>query len=86
MKKIILILSTVLICSCTDTEKATYDSFGKKHKIELYSGGVKVREWISSGITSGNSAGYCKFNDDSTGKLVCVKGDVVVSVYSRVEK
>ncbi len=76
MKNIIKITIIALICftpACSDGTKASFSALGKKHRVKLYSGGVVVGEWVSSGkITNEtNSDGYY-FNDDATDKLVRV--------------
>ena len=65
--------------SCTDATRAKIGGYGDEHKVEMYSGGVKVREWTSSGKVKSeeNSDGYF-FNDKDTGKLIEVAGDVVI--------
>ena len=73
---------TALICStsCTDARRAKIVGYGADHNIEMYSGGVKVREWTSSGkvLSETNCDGYY-FNDKKTGKLIEVYGDIVIT-------
>lgn len=76
---IVILLLTFLISGCTSADRAKLFAYGSHHKITLYSGGVAVRVWHSSGIISNEerSDGYY-FMDDATGKLVCVSGQVVI--------
>jgi len=81
MKKIILLTTTLFLCSCTDSFKAEIDSIGAKHEIILYSGGVAVENWVSTGkvSTMDGSDGW-QFMDEKTKKLVRVSGNVVIKV------
>jgi len=69
-----------LFAGCTAASRSSYVSLGNPHKVEMYSGGVKVREWISNGIVHNetNSDGYY-FQDKETGKLIRVSGDIVIT-------
>lgn len=77
---IALVLTLFFSLGCTD---AAYDrtfNFGTKFKVEMYSGGVLVREWVSTGKISSeqHSDGYF-FRDSVTKNLVTVSGDVVIT-------
>jgi hypothetical protein len=76
---ILLILGLYVLTGCTDANRAKWASIGGKHKITLYSGGVAVRTWHSSGYIQNEekSDGYY-FMDDSTGRLVTISGQVVI--------
>lgn len=81
MKKLItLIAVAALFSSCTSAERSKIMGYGGNFKIEMYSGGQKVREWISNGkvLSESGSNGYY-FTDSSNGKLVEVDGDVVIT-------
>ena len=84
MKKITLAFMTaavtLAICSCTDASRAKITGYGGEYKVEMYSGGQKVREWTASGkvISEQGSDGYY-FNDKVTGKLIEVAGDIVIT-------
>lgn len=82
MKKSLFIIALVaiIISSCTDAGRAKLTNFGNEFKVEMYSGGLLVKTWISSGKvrSENNSDGYY-FVDKSTGKLVEVSGDVVIT-------
>jgi hypothetical protein len=82
MKKIFLLLVIgISALSCTDAVKEKYlANYGNSFKVEMYSGGKLVREWTSTGkvSTEKESDGYF-FKDKSTGKLVEVSGDVVIT-------
>ncbi len=81
MKKLLFIaVLAIIISSCTDATKAKFTNFGSEFKVEMYSGGVLVKTWISSGkvLSEKGSDGYF-FVDKSTNKLVEVSGDVVIT-------
>ena len=73
---IAIILSTT---GCTNAERAKWGSLGGRHKITLYSGGVAVRVWHSTGYIKNeeHSDGYY-FEDDTTHKLVTISGEVAI--------
>ena len=70
----------IMLTGCTDAFQAGVQSFGSKHRIELWSGGQKVHEWTSTGkvLSEENSDGYY-FCDKETNKLVRVTGDLVIT-------
>lgn len=74
------ILIAILLSSCTDAERAKRGGYGDEFKVEMYSGGQKIREWISSGkvMSEAQSDGYY-FKDKQTGRLIEVAGDVVIT-------
>jgi len=76
---LVFLLLTMLLSACTSARVAKFQSLGSKHKIILYSGGVVVGTWHSSGYIQNEekSDGYY-FKDDSTGKLISVSGTVVI--------
>lgn len=83
MNKINLLLvaiSFVLLSSCTDSKREKLFNYGNEFKVEMYSGNKLVRSWISTGKVSSEkgSDGYY-FKDKSTGKLVEVTGDIVIT-------
>lgn len=84
MKKFLLVacvLSCFVLSGCAwNARMAGVASYGADHKIELYSGGELVREWISDGKVASekNSDGYY-FQDRATGKFVRVTGDLVIT-------
>ncbi len=82
MKKLILIMAIALLpIGCKDATQAQFRSLGKRHRVEMYSGGQKVREWTSTGNISNevHSDGWY-FEDEATGKLVEVTGQLVITV------
>ena len=78
--KYTLILLLIPLIGCTDAGRAKIGGYGDKFKVEMYSGGEKVREWTSSGkvLSEQGSDGYY-FNDSESGKLIEVSGDVVIT-------
>ena len=74
-----------LICAsfavgCSNADPASLTAYGDEHRVELYSGGQKVREWQSTGkvFSEENSNGFY-FKDAESGQLVRVTGDVIVT-------
>lgn len=52
---------------------------GPEHKIEFYSGGVKVREWVSYGGVYSLYSPRFKFEEKSSRKTIEVVGDVIIT-------
>jgi hypothetical protein len=78
-----LAVGTALLGGCTDAEKAALSNLGEPAKVQVYSGGKKIYEGVSSGKiqNESNSDGYY-FNDkciEGDNKLVEVSGDVVIT-------
>jgi hypothetical protein len=81
MKKLItLFVTAALFVSCTSAERSKITGYGGNFKVEMYSGGQKVREWISNGkvLSEQASDGYY-FTDSQTGNLIEIAGDVVIT-------
>lgn len=77
----LMVLALVMLASgCTDATQSKIMGYGDQYKVEMYSGGQKVREWTSSGKvkSEANSDGYY-FMDKETDKLIEVAGDVVIT-------
>ena len=66
---------------CSYANRSEISSWGKKHRVTLYSGGKQIGQWVASGKVENESQsnGYY-FQDDATGKLVRINGDVVIEV------
>lgn len=79
ISRALLILIAFSLISCTSADRAKLGSIGSHHKITLYSGGIAVRVWHSSGVIQNeeHSDGYY-FMDDTTRRLVRVSGDLVI--------
>jgi len=79
MKKIIVIVALLGLLGCSKAQRASICAIGSKHRITLYNGGIAVRSWVSSGVIENEerSDGYY-FQDDATGKLIRVSGDIVI--------
>lgn len=77
----VLLSALGLMSGCSEAEVGKYAALGSEHHITLYSGGIVVRTWVSTGKveTERNSDGYY-FIDKATRKLVRVTGDLVVEV------
>jgi len=81
MKKLLLLSLAIIAISCTDSEKAKFDAFGSKFKIDLVNcDGTVTHAWISTGKVSNSksSDGYY-FNDEKTGTLIEVSGTVIIT-------
>ena len=78
--KLIVIVIASTLFSCTDANRSKLFGYGNQFKVEMYSGGQKVREWTSSGkvLSEEGSDGYY-FKDKDSGKLIEVAGDVVIT-------
>jgi hypothetical protein len=80
MKYSVCLLATLFAVGCTDAGRSKLGAYGAKHHIELWSGGQKVHEWTSTGkvLSETESDGYY-FRDQSSGALVRVTGDLVIT-------
>lgn len=82
MKKLIMVAITLLaLTSCTDAEQAKIGGFGDKFKVDLVNcDGTVTHSWISTGKVSNSesSDGYY-FNDEKTGTLIEVSGNVIIT-------
>lgn len=78
---VIAVCFVLSLPSCTDAEWDRYAALGDEHHITLYSGGIAVRSWTSTGKvkTEANSDGYY-FRDKDTQRLVWVTSDLVIEV------
>ena len=78
MKNLILALLLFPLIGCTDASCAKEMRY-RKSKVQLWSGGKAVQEWISSGRVEEDKsgAGYY-FVDGATNKMVRVQGDVSI--------
>lgn len=77
---LLLLAFASLLTSCTDAEKAHMGGYGNTFKVEVVSGGQIIRTYTSTGkvLSSKGSDGYY-FNDQATGKLTEVSGDVIIT-------
>jgi hypothetical protein len=79
MKNCLLLLLLVLpFAGCTDADKARLGGYGKKHKVEVLSGGQVVRVYTSTDKVQVKSGGYY-FIDSATSKLVLVNSPVIIT-------
>jgi len=79
MYKVLLFISLMCVMGCSKADRAAIFAIGSKHRITLYSGGIAVRSWVSSGKIENEdrSDGYY-FQDDATGKLIRVSGQILI--------
>ena len=79
MKNRLLLLLVVLpFAECTDADEARLSGYGKKHKVEVLSGGQVVRVYTSTDKVQARSGGYY-FIDSATNQLVQVNGPVIIT-------
>lgn len=77
----IVFVSLMGLNSCTDATISGFKAYGDPHKITLYSGGIAVREWVSTGkVETENSSDGYTFKDAETGVYIRVSGNTVVEV------
>jgi len=84
MKKALIILSVLFLTSCDSNWSPahgtrTIDKDDVKYKIELYSGGTKIREWISTGKVSKKITTGYYFIDNSSKVSIEVSGDIIIT-------
>jgi hypothetical protein len=81
MKKSFILLGMVLLTltGCKDATRAQWGSLGTRHRVTVWSGGVAVKTYISTGNVSnqGQSDGWY-FEDEATHKLVEVAGTLTI--------
>ena len=78
IKIVLIILITFSLISCDKKRKKRYEEENKKHTIEIYSGGFKVKEYTSPKKPLWSSNGYCQFTD-SKGLFITIKGDIIIT-------
>lgn len=77
----IVALMALAAAGCTDAEVSRVMAFGDPHRIKVYSGGVMIGEWVTTGtvLNEGASDGYV-FTDAATGQMVRVSGEVIITL------
>ncbi len=78
-KLLILFIFALTQISCSNADIRDMKSIGKPANVSLYSGGVLIRHWVSTGKiqTMSDSDGWF-FEDNETHKLIKVTGTVVI--------
>lgn len=78
--KTVLILFTLALVGCTDTDRANWGSLGSSGHIVCYSGGKLILETDSTGKpqTVTSSDGW-EFLDAKTKKFTRVSGDCIIT-------
>lgn len=76
---LVAVLCSAWLCGCTNSGWKNITTLGSDAHVRLYSGGVLIGEWDSSGkvITEDHSDGY-RFVDKKTGKLVRIAGQIII--------
>ncbi len=76
-----LILCTLFLAACTDTQYASFQALGSRHHVICWSGDTVIYEGISTGrVLSPKDSDGWQFEDEKTGKLVEVSGNCVITV------
>jgi hypothetical protein len=80
MKKYLCVLIILFLTGCSDATYKNMTTFGESANIKLFSGGILIGEWESTGkvITETQSDGY-RFVDKKTGKLIRITGDIIIT-------
>ena len=76
--RLLLLLLVLPFTGCTDTDEARLGGYGKKHKVEVLSGGQVVRVYTSTDKVQAKSGGYY-FIDSATSQLVQVDASVIIT-------
>src|SRR5687767_10112 len=81
MRTLILLAVALLSSACTDARISELMSYGDAHHIRVYSGGVLIGQWITTGtvLNEGQSDGYV-FRDAATKQMVRVSGEVIITL------
>jgi hypothetical protein len=82
MLRIVTLALVVAAASrCTDAEVSRLMAYGDPHRIRVYSGGVLIGEWTTTGavINEPQSDGYL-FTDAATNEMVRVSGEVIITL------
>lgn len=69
-----------LVAGCGGSSSESLTTYGEEHRVELYSGGQKVREWFTTGkVPSDENGNGFYFQDADSGQLVRVSGNVTIT-------
>jgi hypothetical protein len=82
MKKLALgALLSLSVLSCTDAQQAKFGALGDKFKVEIVNcDGTITHSWISTGkVSNSDSSDGYYFNDEKTGTLIEVSGNVIIT-------
>lgn len=79
LNRLLAVSIVLMLVGCKDATRAQWGAMGSKHTVTVYSGGIAVKVFHSTGNVSnqGQSDGYY-FEDAATHKLVEVSGTVVI--------
>ena len=81
-------IATIALCAlalnatgCSRANYAAASAWGRNHHVQLYSGGKLIGEWETTGKIENeeHSNGYY-FQDEKTGKMVMIDGQVIITV------
>ena len=76
----VTLLTATLLTGCTDSQIASMGALGSSHTVQVYSGGVCIATYTSTGkVTSGEHGTRFAFRDKNTGCYTRVTGTVVVT-------
>jgi hypothetical protein len=82
MRAVIVIVAVLaLLPGCTDARVSELMAYGDPHHIRVYSGGVLIGEWTTTGavLNEPQSDGYL-FRDAATQQMVRVSGEVIITL------
>jgi hypothetical protein len=81
MRALVVILLVAFSTGCTDAEVSRLMAYGDPHHIRVFSGGVLIGEWTTTGavINENRSDGYI-FTDAATKQMVRVSGEVIITL------
>lgn len=73
------IVAILCLAGCKDATRAQWGAMGSKHTVTVYSGGVAVKVFHSTGnVSNQEQSDSYYFEDAATHKLVEVAGTVVI--------
>jgi hypothetical protein len=81
LRILILAFLAAGVSRCTDAEVSQLMAYGDPHHIRVYSGGVLIGEWTTTGavLNERQSDGYL-FTDAATNEMVRVSGEVIITL------
>ena len=79
-----LLIAAIGSAGCTDAAVSRLMAYGDPHHIRVFSGGVLIGEWTTTGavLNEGASDGYV-FTDAATRQMVRVSGEVIITLARR---
>jgi hypothetical protein len=80
VKYILLILSALVLTSCSDADQGSFNALGKNRNVKCYSGGVLIYEGSTTGKIENeeNSDGY--YFTDTTGNYIEINANCIFTI------